>query len=69
MTRKYTVYINEEARQIDVYKMWEPKPTRKVSYELGDEPGKRVEAVGFLAGVMELLPLSKTMPDKVEQGN
>lgn len=60
MKRKYQIYVNEETRQIDIYKMWEPPETRKLSHELGDDPNKRVETAEFLAEALGLVPFDKT---------
>lgn len=67
--RRYIIEINEQTQKIEVYQtLPEPAPER-LSYDLGADPGKRVEAVDFLAAVLQLLPLSKTMPTTIEKGN
>lgn len=67
--RRYIVEINEETQHITIYQTLPEPVAAAFSYDLGSEPGKRVEAVGFLATVLELLPLSKVMPEKIEKGN
>lgn len=67
--RRYVVDIDEENRVIDIYKTLPEAAPNKLTVDLGDDPAKRVFAVGFLASVMELLPLAEVMPDKIEKGN
>lgn len=64
--RRYIIDISEETQKIDIYQtLPEPAPVT-LTCDLGDVPADRIEAVGFLAGVMQLLPLAKVMPSKVE---
>jgi hypothetical protein len=67
--RRYIVEINEETQRMTTYQTLPEPAAAPLSCDLGAEPGKRVEAVGFLAAALELLPLSKVMPEKLEKGN
>lgn len=67
--RRYIVEINEQISHITVYQTLPEPAAEPLSFDLGNDPGKRVLAVGFLASVLELLPLSKVMPEKIERGN
>lgn len=67
--RRYIIEINEQTQHITCYQTLPEPAASPISYDLGTEPGKRVEAVGFLASVLGLLPLSKVMPEKLEKGN
>lgn len=62
-TRRYIVDIHETDGKIIIYQTL-PAALEKYSCKLGEDPPQRLEAVGFLAGIMQLLPLAQFLPGK-----
>ena len=64
--RRYIIDIEPEDNEIRLYQTLPQAALDAYIIDLGEDAGKRIQAVGELAALMELLPLEKFPPQKRE---